>query len=321
MKICKNFPLSEVLWYKIGGLTRYFIEASDKEEVLEALDFVKNNKIEKVFIAGLGANLLFTDEYFDGAFIRIVNESNNLIEQTNNNHIRAFAGEILDNVIQYAFQNNLTGIEWAGGLPGTVGAAVRGNVGAFGGEIKDVLAEAELIKITGADFQIIKKKNSELNFSYRNSAIKENKNLIVLSATLKLKKATQEELKKARQAYLSNIAYRNTKHPMEYANCGSVFKNIEKRDEVEKILSLWPDIKEKAEKDWHGKISMGYVARRLGFDGFKIGSAQVSPKHCNFIVNLGGAKFKDVFQIIEAIKSKFSETFGFAPETEIEIVR
>lgn len=321
MKICKDFPLSEVLWYKIGGLARYFIEACDKEEVLEALNFVKNNKIEKVFIAGLGANLLFTDEYFDGAFIRIVNESNNLIELTDNCLIRAFAGEILDNVIQFSFQNNLTGLEWAGGLPGTVGAAVRGNVGAFGGEIKDVLAEAELIKISGLDFEVIKKKNTELNFSYRDSAIKDNKNLIVLSTLFNLKKASRDELETARRTYYSNIAYRNTNHPMEYANCGSVFKNIEKKGEVEKIISLWPDIKEKAEKDWHGKISMGYAARRLGFDGFRIGNAQVSSKHCNFIVNLGGAKFNDVFQIIESIKSKFSETFGFTPETEIEIVQ
>jgi UDP-N-acetylmuramate dehydrogenase len=143
---------------------------------------------------------------------------------------------------------------------------------------------------------------------------------VVVSATFRLREGGDAEVGEARRRYQSNIDYRHRNHPMEYPTCGSVFKNIEKRDEVERVLAVWPDVKEMVEGRWHGKVSMGYAINRLGLAGHQIGKAQISPKHNNFIVNLGGARFGDVHGIIETVKERFSGTFGFTPEAEVEIV-
>ena len=107
---------------------------------------------------------------------------------------------------------------------------------------------------------------------------------------------------------------------MEYPSCGSVFKNIVKREEVDKILSVWPDVRELSEGKWHNKISMGYVINRLGFKGKQVGGAQVSTKHTNYIVNVNQAKADDVKRLIYEIQGKFEETFGFTPEPEVMLV-
>ena len=105
----------------------------------------------------------------------------------------------------------------------------------------------------------------------------------------------KEEIEEARQKYYSHIEYRKTHHPMEYPNCGSVFKNIFNKNQIEKVFSVFPETKELSENKWYGKVSIGYLIKKLGFSGFKIGQAQVSEKHNNFIINLGNEKFLDVY--------------------------
>lgn len=317
MTIYKDYSISGVLWYKIGGKVKYLIQVKSKEEILEALDFTHENKVNIVFVAGFGSNLIFTDEYFNGAVIQLTSPDTKSFK-VNTNIVESFAGETLDDLINFSLDKNLTGLEWAGGLPGTVGAAVRGNVGAFGGEIKDTFLEAEVINTDTKEIKIFNK--NDLDFSYRNSQIKENKNLLVVSAKFQLLKVNKILVNKAKETYYANINYRQERHPLEYPNTGSVFKNINEKEQVEKVLSIWPDIKEKVEKDWHGKVSMGYVIGRLGLSGHKVGAAQVSMKHPNFIVNLGGAKASDVIALIDEIKSKVGATFEFTPEVEAEIV-
>ena len=124
----------------------------------------------------------------------------------------------------------------------------------------------------------------------------------------------------ARQTYLHNMEYRRVRHPLEYPNCGSVFKNIADPVHITKIIEVFPDLEEKIKRDWHGKVAMGYLIKRLDFSEFKIGNAMISPKHCNFIVNLGDAKATDVLSIIKTIQEKFIKTFDFIPEVEVEIV-
>lgn len=319
MKVYKNFPLAKILYYKIGGEARFLLKVQNKKDLLEALDFIKKNNITKILLIGMGSNLLVSDDGFDGAVIWFSKANNSSLQLTADGLISAFSSVSLDDLIQFSFENNMIGLEWAGGLPSTVGGAIRGNVGAFGGEIKDCLYKAEVLDISEKTLNIQEFKNADLEFSYRNSIIKKNKNLIVVTGFLNLKAADQETVEKARNIYLSHIEYRRKNHPMEFPSCGSVFKNITGK-EVEKILSVWPDIKESVENTWHGKVSMGYVIRRLGFAGFKSGKAQVSEKHSNYIVNVQNATFKDVLIIIESIKGKFFATFGFYPEPEVEIV-
>lgn len=319
MTVYENFELAPILWYKIGGRARYLLECHNAQDILEALDFVDKNNISRVFILGIGSNLIFTDEFFDGAVIRIDVPDLPSFE-VHENMVTSYSGEILGDLILFAFDHGLIGLEWAGGLPGTVGAGVRGNVGAFGGEIKDVVESVDLAVFDNGQVETKTLSNSELEFAYRSSLIKTSKNMVVVSAKLRLSPATDEQLVEARAIHDKNMAYRQDRHPLELPNCGSVFKNISKSDEVEKVLAVWSDITDRVTVDWHGKVSMGYINHKLGFSGYRVGNAQVSEKHNNFIVNLGGAKAADVKKIISDIQSKITETFGFTPEVEVEIV-
>lgn len=321
MIIQQDFPLAKILWYRIGPVTQYLLRVENAQDIENALKFIEKNKIQKVAVIGLGSNLIFTDNYFNGAVICIL-QSKHIKHNIsiNNEIITVFAGTIFDDLIQYSLSNKLTGLEWAGGLPGTVGGAIRGNAGAFGKEIRNSVISVDVVDINNKDVTVRTLNKDELDFSYRNSLIKKNKNLIIISAALQLHPASEQELKAAENIYASNINYRKEKHPVEYPTCGSVFKNISDPDQINKILSIWPDIKELTTTKWHGKISMGYIISRLGFTGFKRGDVQVSPKHSNFIVNLGTGTARDVIEIIEEIQQKVRETFGFTPEIEAEIV-
>jgi UDP-N-acetylmuramate dehydrogenase len=320
MQIHKDFDLSQVLWFRIGGKAKYFLQCESREDIFKALDFMEEQQPKRLFICGQGSNLIFSDDYFDGLVIQIKTPQhpNIHVEGTD---VTIFAGETLDTLIQLAFNQKLIGLEWAGGLPGTVGAGIRGNVGAFGGEIKDALISAEVLEFDDKNIDVLELKAEDFHFGYRTSIVKEHKNMIVTSAKFHMSAADMPTLVKARSVYAANIDYRKTNHPLEYPNCGSVFKNIKKPEDVAKILTVWPEIREMVEKKWYGKVSMGYINTRLGFKGYKIGNAMVSEKHANFINNLGGATSQDVLTIIKHIQDMVKETFAIVPEVEVEIVQ
>lgn len=320
MQIYSDVPLNTIVWYQIGGIAKFVIDVSSKDELHEALEYIQSKKIQNIFVLGLGSNMIFPDEGFDGVVLRFLNQKDGEgIRLVSDNVVECFAGETLDSLINFCLDNGLVGLEWAGGLPGTVGAAVRGNVGAFGGEIKDSFKKAHCIKILPhGGYEELVINHEEMEFAYRNSLVKKEK-LIVISSQFELKKGTPEELLNAREIYYENILYRQNKHPLDYPNCGSVFKNIS-GENVDKVLNKWSDIKELVEGKWHGKVSMGYVIDRLGLKGFRVGNAQISEKHQNFIVNLGGAKSSEVKEIITKIEKKVQEEFGFTPEIEIEVL-
>lgn len=341
MQVYKNYVLSDILWYKIGGKAKYLIEVASEKDIEEAFKFVFEQRLKRYFVVGMGANLLFSDEYYDGAVIRITTSGTRHPELDSgsselrwtsdqihhdikvfNNEITAFAGVTLDAVIQTAFAHKLVGLEWAGGLPSTIGAAIRGNVGAFGGEIKDVTKEAKVLRVMDHGYNIGTISNEALEFGYRNSKVKQDRSFVVLSATFALKEGSHAELISARTTYQNTIKYRNEHHPSPYIhpNTGSTFKNIKDPKEVEKVIKVWPDVEPLSKEKWHGKISVGYINKRLGFSGFTVGGAQVSTQHANFINNMGNAKARDVIAVIRTIQKKYQETFGFHPEPEVEIV-
>ncbi len=321
MQIYKDLPLSEILWYKIGGAAKYVLEAQSKTDILQALEFINKNNITKYLVVGIGANLLVADTYFDGAVIKLNREESTRHITKKDNIITAFAGELLDDVIQYSFAHNLVGLEWAGGLPSSVGGAIRGNVGAFGHEIMDSFVSAQVIEIGDTSHQVKTYSKDDMAFAYRTSIIKQQKNFIVVSSSFSLQAVNEEGMQEAKNIYYQNNEYRRINHPIEYPSCGSTFKNIIEKEKIEKVLSVFPDLKEKIEKKWHGKVSTGHLITKLGLCGYKVGNAQASEKHPNFIVNLGGASFTDVYTIIQTIQQKFTQTFGFSPELEVEIVQ
>ena len=318
MTIQNNAQLSEVLWYKIGGKAKYLLTVENRNDIDEVLAFIAKEKPKRIFICGQGSNLIFSDDYFDGAIIQIV--SSNPDVSIAENTVTAFAGTVLGDVIDIAFDNNLTGLEWAGGLPGTVGAGVRGNVGAYGGDIKDSLISAEVIDFSEGKFVLKKLSNEQLQFVYRGSVIKTTKNMIVVSATFGLKKSTPEEIAVAREVCEHNKQNRRDKHPLEYPNCGSVFKNLRDKEQIERVLHIYPDLRENVEKKWYGKIAVASLIEKLGLKGLQIGNAQISEKHALFIINKGNAKAKDVLAIIARVNKEFKNRFGFEPEVEVEIV-
>lgn len=319
MIVHENFPLSSILYYKIGGSARYVLKIENEQDVDEALSFIKEKDITNVLPIGIGANLLVSDDPFDGAVLWFAKPQKSVITKIDDGLITIFAAQLLDDVIQYSFQNNLIGIAWAGGLPSTIGAAVRGNVGCFGKEIKDVFHHVDVI-----DIKTYEKKTlfyEDMHFAYRETFIKENPNLLIVNVYLKLEKGTSEEMQKAHAEYDENIMYRKTHHPIEYPSCGSVFKNIIGKEEVDNVLQTWPDITDQVRNKWHGKVAMGYVTKRLRLGNLQIGDAEVSQKHANYIINKGNASFDDVYAIIEKIKNTFFDTFGFYPEPEVQIIQ
>lgn len=323
MKILRDIPVSQMLWYQIGGNAKYVLQCENREDVLEAIEFIKQKYIGKVVVCGTGSNIIFTDNYFDGAVIQITFPEHKApdVHMTNDGLIEAFAGVRLSDVILFSFAHDRIGFEWAGGLPGTVGAGVRGNVGAYGGEIKDILVSATLLDYSG-DKPVYKTySNEELQFVYRGSVVKYQNGLVVISARFRLKECTDAEVKKAVSIYQDHIANRKAKHPLEYRNCGSVFKNIREPEQIMKILEVFPEFEDDVKKKWYGKVATASLIEKLGLKGYRVGDAQISDKHALFIVNLGSAKAGDVLAIIKKVQDTFQTKFGFEPEVEVEIVK
>lgn len=314
-----------MLYYRIGGEARLLIEAGCRDELLRAVELVDRERPGPVLVIGLGSNLIFPDAGWDGAVIRVVRGGPATMRHQQERgglaSVQGYGGEVLDDFLCYALDAGLVGLEWAGGLPGTLGAGVRGNVGAFGGEVKDTLFSVETVRFEPDGAATVRlQSNADLAFSYRDSKVKREPGTVVVSASFGLKAGSPEEVAAARETYDRNVAYRRRRHPMEFPNCGSVFKNINRPEQVATILETWPDIAEKVRTAWFGKVSMGYIIGRLGLAGFTVGGAQISEKHNNFIVNRGAAKASDVRVIIATVQERVSETFGFVPEVEVEIV-
>lgn len=320
MKIRQNVPLKDVLFYEIGGKARWLLDASSSEDIIEAVEFIQTNKIDKYIIVGLGSNLLMPDEDFSGVVIRIRKTGTPDIRMTHDGLLVSYAGQTLDDLIQFSFENNIRGLEVLGGLPSTVGGAIRGNAGAFGVEMKDVLVKVGVLKISDDGYEVIELTRDECQFGYRDSIFKHNAQYIVLKGFFQLEHATDEEIKNSQEVYKKQVEYRKSNHPVEYPSCGSVFKNVREPNEVEKIISVWPEIEELVKIKWHGKVSMGYITKRLGFSGYQVGGAKITEKHANYISNVDNATAKDVKQIIADISKKFEETFGFPPHLEAEII-
>lgn len=322
----KDFPLSQILYYKIGGKAKFVLKIQNKEDLLKALDFVRKEKVKRVLPVGLGSNLLVGDDFFEGVVLWFFKggskgKDNDQIKLKRDNLIEAFSSVLLDDLIQFSFKSKLIGLEWAGGLPSTVGGAIRGNAGAFGREIKEVVEEVDMYDISIYHTRIRTLRKKDLRFSYRDSLIKKDKNLLIVSARFELQRATAEEIEKAKKVYQDHIEHRKKNNPLEYPSCGSVFQNITTKNKVETVVHKWPDIASLVHEKWHGKVAMGYVIKRLGFSGLRVGGAEVSEKHANYILNKNHAKFSDVIAIIEKIKEKFYQEFNFYPELEVEVVK
>jgi len=309
----QNVPLKNYSRYGIGGPAAYSLEVATKEELLNGLKDWKKisagfpQKRKQIYVLGDGTNILISEKGFEGLVIH------NLIGgiEKKGEDVVVGSGVLLSGVLDFCIANSLTGLEWAGGLPGTIGGATRGNAGAFGGETKDSVKEVISLNVDTLEEKTRDK--WECTFAYRYSLFKteETKNEMILSIVLSLKKGQQVEIRKSIQ---EKIDYRNEKHPMEFPSIGSTFKNVK----VDKIPEKWKEALMPSVKiDPFPVVPAAKFLVLAGVKGKKIGNAQISKKHPNFIVNLGDAKSKDVKALINFAKDAVKRQFGVTLEEEI----
>jgi UDP-N-acetylmuramate dehydrogenase len=286
----KNILLKDYTTFKIGGPAKYFFIAKNAEDLNESLAFAKKNKL-KIFILGGGSNVLFSDKGFNGLVVKLDFKEVKFFK----NRVVADAGVGLSKLSNFAFKNNLAGLEWAMGIPGaTVGGAIFGNAQAFGRRISDSVESVEALNLKTLKIKNFSKE--QCKFSLKNSIFKKNKNLIIISATFNLQKGKEKEIKEKINEFLK---HRKKCHPIEFPSAGSIFVNPENKKEI---------------------TPAGYLIEKCGLKGKKIGGAQISEKHANFIINLGNAKSKDVLALIKLAKQKVKKNFNINLETEVQII-
>lgn len=268
--------------FRVGGEAECMLLIEKEEELLELIPYL--NRIgQKYFILGNGSNLLVGDKGYKGIIIKLGSGMNRITVE--GNHIRVQAGALLSETAVAAMQAGLTGMEFAAGIPGTIGGGIVMNAGAYEGEMKQI---TESVKVMNVEGEILDLDNDTMEFGYRTSIIK-NRPFIVLEILLRLAEGDSAQIK-ARMEELSKL--RKSKQPLNYPSAGSTFKRPE-----------------------------GYFAGRLimdaGMRGYRIGGAQVSEKHCGFIVNTGKATAADIREVIEEVQARVKERFHVMLEPEV----
>ncbi len=280
--ILKNEPMYKHTTFRVGGEAQCFLRISSPGQLAKLIPYFKLIEIP-YFILGNGSNLLVGDKGYEGVVLQIGSRMSDIkVEGT---RITAGAGALLSNVAKQALESGLTGLEFASGIPGSLGGGLVMNAGAYDGEMKQVV---ELVKVMNEQGEVMELDCSTMEFGYRTSAIK-NRHFIVLEGVLDLKSGNQDEIR-AKMEELS--IRRKEKQPLEFASAGSTFKR--------------PD---------------GYFAGKLimdaGLRGYSVGGARVSEKHCGFIINEGRATAADIAEVIREVQERVKDKFGVFLETEV----
>ena len=278
METQKNVNLAALTTFKIGGPAREFVAVKNREELLEALHYAKRENLP-YYILGGGSNVFFDDRGFNGLVIKL--EGARGMQLIDENNIYVWAGENLGSVVNFATEHSLVGMENLAGIPGTIGGAVRGNAGAFGTSMSDLV---EMVEVVGADSLEIKTfRVAECQFAYRRSLFKENTQWIIVAIKLKLQKGVREVIA---EKVKTTIRQRNEKQPTGWVGCaGSFFENpiVAKRELIVRFE------KETGAKSQDGKVPAGWLIGEAGLKGKRIGGIEVNEKHANFVINVGGA--------------------------------
>lgn len=288
IEVRENEPLSKHSSFRIGGPAKISVFPKTKDEFVEVLRAVKGCNY-KYMVVGNGSNLLFDDEGYDGIIIftkKMVETE--YIYKGEKTVIRVECGKSLTELASEAGKkHSLTGLEFAYGIPGTVGGAVYMNAGAYGGQMSDIVVETEYFDLADGNIKIIS--GEDHKFDYRHSVFAEHPEYVILSTTIEMKEGNTEEIFAAMN---KNMTARREKQPLEYPNAGSTFKRPE-----------------------------GHFAGKLiedsGLKGYTVGGAQISVKHAGFTVNIGGATSKDVLAVMEHTKKTVLENYGVELECEI----
>ena len=285
-KIEENVPLKNYTTYKVGGNARCIIYPKSTKELVKLVKLIKKYNL-KYKILGNGSNLLFSDNDYNNVLIKL-NELSNI--EIIDNKITVGAGFSLMRLAAIATRHSLTGLEFAAGIPGTIGGAIFMNAGAYKSDMGYIVSS---VKVLTPDLKIITLTNNELNFHYRTSFLQQNSNYICLEAIIKLKHGKKSEIEKVIK---DRKTRRISSQPLEYPSAGSVFRNPS------------------------SELPSGKIIEDLGLKGLKKGGAQISTKHANFIINTGNATAKDIKELIEFVKKSVKEHYDIDLKVEQEFV-
>lgn len=281
-RLLLNAPMANHTSFKIGGPAALLVEIASIEEIVEVIKILKEHQA-KYFIMGNGSNLLVADEGFSGVVVKLSDYFNHA--RIEGNQIVAEAGILLSTLSKQIAKASLIGFEFASGIPGTVGGAITMNAGAYDGEMKDCVVS---VKVLTGDGEVKNFSNEEMNFGYRMSDVKKY-GYIVLEATYHLEMGDPEAIKEKTRDFTER---RTSKQPLTLPSAGSMFKR-----------------------------PPGYYAGKLiddsGLRGARIGDAQVSEKHCGFVVNRGKATCKEVLDLIKMVQKVVMDNYGVMLETEV----
>lgn len=278
-------PMKKHTTFRVGGPADYFVTPHSKKEIQGVMETCQKEGVP-CYIMGNGSNVLVSDQGYAGVIIQIYKNYSDI--QVEEDVVTVKAGASLAKVAKKALESGLTGFEFAAGIPGTIGGAVVMNAGAYGGEIKDVIIDAQVLMPDG---QIVLLDKEELELGYRTSSIME-KNATVLKARLQLRSGSREMIQQRMDELKEQ---RVTKQPLEYPSAGSTFK--------------------RPKGHFAGKLIMD-----AGLRGYTVGDAQVSEKHCGFVINRGNATAQDVRTLMEDVKTKVYEKFGVTLEPEVKML-
>jgi len=306
--IQQNISLAPYTTFKVGGMAKYFCEVNNIDDLKEALDFARKKKINYFILAG-GSNLIVSDKGYNGLIIKPKFQNC----QIEGNKIKVGASFVLDKLVNLANDKGLKGLEWAGGLPGTVGGAVRGNAGAFKGEIRNCVSKVRCSNLESRGLKEKIRNNKQCQFGYRESVFK-HKHEIILEIIMQMQKGDPKLLKEKSQF---TRYYRKEKHPINFPCVGSIFKNIPTDTTTPGVVIRFKDV---VKDDPFSVIPTAAVIDRAGLKGYQIGGAQISPKHTNYIINLGNAKVQEIIQVIEHEVKTIKEKFNIDLEVEPQLL-
>lgn len=302
----RNVSLAPLTTFHIGGKANYFTKITGALEIASAIEYGEKNNLP-IFVFSGGSNILFSDKDFSGLVIQIEDGGIKVLDE------KMFCGagvKFLD-VVCTACENGLSGLEKTAGIPGSLGGAIRGNAGAFGTEIGDVVHS---VKVYARDTGMLKEYSQKMcEFGYRTSIFKNQTNLIIISAELKLEKGEKNVLQKIMN---DTIAIRESKHSQKAWCAGSFFMNPVVRDE--KLLLEFQKDTGNESKD--GKLPAGWLIDHVGLRGKQIGGAMVSKKHPNYLVNTGSATAEDVLMLASLIKTRVRDELGVRLQEEVQYV-
>lgn len=305
----ENEPLAKHLNIRIGGPARFFVECKTEDDVRDALRAARQHDVA-YFVLGGGSNTLAADEGWNGLVIKMANR--NL--RSEGTKVIADAGVISALVARKAAEAGLAGFAWAISLPGTIGGAVRGNAGCFGGEMKDTVTSVCVIR----GEEIVQMPASELRFAYRHSIFKEPDHAgdVIFSVTMELMESVPEEQMALLEKYLAS---RKSSQPLGSSSAGCMFKNFEFVDEAE-VARVKKDTNIPLAMLAGHRIAAGWIIEQLGLKGLQVGDAQVSDVHGNFLLNKGHATAKDIAMLISRIKTAARDAYGIELHEEVQFL-